>query len=479
MGALRLVVDFDDSVSERTLPEDVTVAEFGIYVDEDCLTLNRPRGSRLLSPLASEIVYGPVSGLADWLIENWSAILWETPTPFPKSRVGDDASDRPPVPGVIEALANWDGYTQDSSEMPVFADWQHRHLLGHACSDLAIPSIVIIPEDRYVVLSVDRLPLRLSPSVQFVTPRSPEKSLGLFVVRKADFEAEAKQFIERTIERARCAPEFTHWANWLSERWELAQADEMDARNRLRWMLGEMSAKRVEELRKDQPRIATGLSQVLLDCPVVTSLDDLVPVENMLTDLVGIGLQPVPGGGNPRWQGLNTARVSTNQPDFLQGYQLARLVREKMGLGHDPIQSFPHLLQELDISCDKSVKSSLFRVAVCAAPGKRAHFVQSTTEVRMRYQFSSRFAIASALGRLLWQARVPGQELICGAQGSHARLSQSRRANAFAAEFLLPSSAIDSAITSDELYELMETFGISSSAARWHVSNVQQLRSSE
>ena len=73
-----------------------------------------------------------------------------------------------------QVLQNWDGIQQqDSSEIPGFADWQHRHLLGApSCSDLAIPSIVIVPEDRHVILAVDRLPLSLAPfSAQFVPAR--------------------------------------------------------------------------------------------------------------------------------------------------------------------------------------------------------------------------------------------------------------------------------------------------------------------
>src|SRR5271165_5814733 len=110
MGVFRLNVDFDDIIQGLALPDDLTAADFSISVDDDCLTLNRPRGSRLLSTPTSESVYGPVSGLVDWLIENWSALLWESATPFRKNRIGDDASEKPPIPGVTEALQNWDGH---------------------------------------------------------------------------------------------------------------------------------------------------------------------------------------------------------------------------------------------------------------------------------------------------------------------------------------------------------------------------------
>ena len=43
MGVFRLNVDFDDTVEELALPEELTAADFSISVDDDCLTLNRPR----------------------------------------------------------------------------------------------------------------------------------------------------------------------------------------------------------------------------------------------------------------------------------------------------------------------------------------------------------------------------------------------------------------------------------------------------
>jgi hypothetical protein len=95
----------------------------------------------------------------------------------------------------------------------------------------------------------------------------------------------------------------------------------------------------------------------------------------------------------------------------------------------------------------------------------------------MQSYTASRFAAASAFGRLLWQARIPGQDLLCGAQGDHAMLSQSRRANAFAAEFLLPATAIEGGLSEQVVYSLAEQYGISSTAARWHARNVQQLQS--
>ena len=63
---------------------------------------------------------------------------------------------------------------------------------------------------------------------------------------------------------------------------------------------------------------------------------------------------------------------------------------------------------------------------------------------------------------------------ICVAQGDHALLSESRRANAFAANLLLPREVIEGArLTGSELVNLAESYGISYSAVRWHAHNAQ------
>jgi Zn-dependent peptidase ImmA (M78 family) len=87
---------------------------------------------------------------------------------------------------------------------------------------------------------------------------------------------------------------------------------------------------------------------------------------------------------------------------------------------------------------------------------------------------SSRFAITSALGRLLWQSRFNVGKPMAVAQSDQSLVTQSRRANAFAAEFLLPHSVIlrHGVNTAQMVGRLSETYGISRSAVRWHAYNV-------
>ena len=182
----------------------------------------------------------------------------------------------------------------------------------------------------------------------------------------------------------------------------------------------------------------------------------------------GLGKQWTAANSRRRSPRLAEAEHFYCQPisGLLAGLPTGRLVREKVGLGDDPIDSLPHLLRELDIQCDKSINSTLFRAAVCAAPGRRAHLVPRRVRAECKairlHVLPSHPHSGACSGKLSTRTRLA----LC-AQGDHAMLSQSRRANAFAAEFLLPATAIEGAFSEQVVYSLAELYGISSTAARW------------
>ena len=113
MSEIEFRTEFVDSDQDIEIPEDTTLADLSIYVGDDSLTRNRPRDrTRLAEP--SESVFGPVAGLADWFIENWMAILWETHTPFKKNDLGEGLKQRSALPGVREAVSYWSEYLEES-----------------------------------------------------------------------------------------------------------------------------------------------------------------------------------------------------------------------------------------------------------------------------------------------------------------------------------------------------------------------------
>jgi IrrE N-terminal-like domain len=160
----------------------------------------------------------------------------------------------------------------------------------------------------------------------------------------------------------------------------------------------------------------------------------------------------------------------------MQGYTLARHLRKQMRFGNKPVGSVKDVCEKLDVALEKDRGISLFRAAACAQRGYEAHIIPSSSDPRMRFATSRDFAVVSALGRLIWEARKPDEQTICVAQGDYSILSDSRRANAFAAEFLLPTQVV-SGIKPDsqELSEVADRYGISYEAANLHAMDIGRL----
>jgi len=101
--------DEDLSIVERS-----TFAQVQVCVDDAILT-------RIGGPDARTHVLGPTSGLAEWIVDNWLSVLWETHTPFPKSGGAGVGRARPPT--LRDAVRLWDGFVVDRAAM---GRWQQR-----------------------------------------------------------------------------------------------------------------------------------------------------------------------------------------------------------------------------------------------------------------------------------------------------------------------------------------------------------------
>lgn len=148
-----------------------------------------------------------------------------------------------------------------------------------------------------------------------------------------------------------------------------------------------------------------------------------------------------------------------------------------MGIGERPILDFDKLLGDLDIIVKDPRDTNLFRTAVCAPSRGHASILRSASDPRMQTNHGNRFAIAAAVGRLFWAAAGHARTVapICAAHGDYSRYSETRRANAFAAELLLPMQTLRKALgekaTADQVATLAEDYGMSRAAARWHAHN--------
>lgn len=166
-------------------------------------------------------------------------------------------------------------------------------------------------------------------------------------------------------------------------------------------------------------------------------------------------------------------------PAYEWGYLLAREIREKLGVGSNPIESMRALAEEqlgLPI-IQAEVADSIAGVTIEVAQ-RRAIVVNLTG--RNRHVYVRRATIAHELGHVLYDPPRRLNDLRVDEYDDLERpLEQMRdpveqRANAFAVELLAPqTAALDLFRNTEEdpLGEVMDRFGISHTAARYQIWN--------
>ena len=202
----------------------------------------------------------------------------------------------------------------------------------------------------------------------------------------------------------------------------------------------------------------------------------LVSKQNKLRKMLGGGLDyrsefdPDSNYGNPSF------------PAWKVGYSLAVRTREKLSIPEDqPIENLRELVEKnLQIPLIQDALSPDISGATVQLGQDRGIVVN--IKGNQHNPWSARLTIAHELGHLLWD---PDQELNAlivdrNAMFSTAPWSTStyveQRANAFAVEFLAPRSVVKSRYPvcegpPENIYEFLNEFGVSFTAARYHIWN--------
>ena len=171
-----------------------------------------------------------------------------------------------------------------------------------------------------------------------------------------------------------------------------------------------------------------------------------------------------------------------NLPAWKIGYELASKTREILGISpREPIENLRSLVEEeLQIPLIQDELSPKIAGATVQSDDDRGIVIN--IKGRNFNTWSGRLTIAHELGHLLWD---PDQELETLIVDQNERLSEApwstnnpveQRANAFAIEFLAPQSVIKDRFSEythppDDIYDYMVEFGVSFTAARYHVWN--------
>ena len=183
---------------------------------------------------------------------------------------------------------------------------------------------------------------------------------------------------------------------------------------------------------------------------------------------------------------------SPQNPAWQIGYRLAAQTRERFGLGQSPIDSMRELVEgRLNIPVVQARLQSDIAGATIETLGiggeKVRGFILNTIGENANV-WVRRATLAHELGHFIYD---PSQELnrlrvdsynqtqADPEVGGHPDFVE-QRANAFAFAFLAPLASVremtPAPINAEDIGEVMETFGISHTAARYHISNAHYRR---
>lgn len=446
--------------------EEATWARLEIRLDGRCVTSNHPADT--VTPEGeSHSVVGAASGLAEWFVDHWLYLLWELHTPFPKHR-HSSGPHAVGVPGLRDALRGWPEWLDGEADAQELGRWQARHTLGAARSDLALPSLVFLPEDAIVGVTVDHPPTyQLDSTVRFSVQEGSEPwPAGPYWVPKDELTSQVETFVDDTLEHARDASDEAarNWAMWLARRWEDTKSRARDPHTRLRIKFGEFVAARWEALEQTLGDRISALSGLLSDSPLIEDDDHLEHLSSQLQAAVGAATASL-----GEWRSFTAGAIRGEVAPYEQGYQLAKRVRTQLGAPKEPLNDLRRVLEECAVDVREVESRGLYRSAAVALQGGYATVLQATDDERNQGVAPARFAIAAAFGRLIADAPLPLQRQAAfgAAQSDQSRWMAAQRANAFAAELLLPAEALPGR----DLQDLCETYGISRSAATWHRHN--------
>ncbi|MBK9386949.1 MAG: hypothetical protein IPN34_19210 [Planctomycetes bacterium] len=427
--------------------ERATWSSLRIELDGECLTRRKER------PEQDEVI-GPLSGIAEWVVECWPSILFEVHTPFDKlSVLARGAKD---LPSLRSACEFW----TDSGALDIgrMGAWQHRHTLGHASTDVAIPPLVFLPDVEDVGISVDELATALSPNVKFELPASHRTELKWMSVEVlADILA---SFVRTVAERARRVSDARPWGDWILSELAEAQRGGADPAERRKWRLGEGAGRSWPTIEASYATISEGLEGVLTDSRELRSESDL----KQLAECLRPRSRTRHAGA---WSRVAIHGVRPRRVAYEQGYALAHAVREATSRSRGPLD-IQELLKALEVTLVVSKRSEVFRSATLHDTQGRAVIAYAATYFEDAGLAPRNFAIAAALGRLLSEQRLAEGRSAGAAHGTQSRWRATQVANAFAAELHAP---IEDVRQVQRAEDLVERFGLSMSASIEHFAN--------
>jgi hypothetical protein len=423
----------------------------------------------------------PVAPISDWLVRVLPALEFEERAPsFPTTRWLHTSAD---------AWASKSPPSDQTEDQWIDAreEWWTRHFLRAGSDGARLPDLALVRDDEDLVLDWraphflgDDAPLILHPSGDFALPwLDGRRILGDFIAEIAEW-----------LRREGVSDNFA----WADDQDPLAR--EIDLRSALEWYTGRELERLVALMKVD------GLDELFralrLDpgspdpasSPQCQILRDLSPTPEEgvgeLLEEVGARIATTDNSLSPYWRdaralSLDAARSATTPEEA--GYNAAGALRMSMGLNGEPIENHESLLRRFGIDYAHSEVTGGHERMVVGLKRDGSATARTLTSVRTTVRWGQRFEALRALGHVLLDPIRA--DAIGAASGPFAQETRRRRSGAFAAEFLLPDTALASASrgeldgAADErvFAELLERYGVGARTAAYQLWNQNWLSS--
>jgi hypothetical protein len=454
------------SWERRYVPEQAAWAALTIWVRDVNLCRHiLPGSDRVLDALNV-----PLAPIAGWLCDIWPALQFEEQAPeFRTSTAAHRAlrawADTHPPASVSED--EW----LDARER-----WWSRHFLAAGADGAQLPNLAFVRQDDHLVIDWE------SPRFAGFEPPTLLSPRGHEIVQWADAREAFQSFVVQVaawLQTAGLAAHFP-WAEGpdplakldgtLVERLSLFTGWSLE-------MLMEIAGASTKEdlltwlrLPTDaQDPGASPISQVLRDLSRRTP----PAVADALTDLGERTSRP-PVTARPGWLAVRDVALdavqSASTPEEA-GQLAAGAVREAWGLDGQPIADLDAKLAELEIEiAEPGISTKSERMLTGAREGGRAVALLLDAP-RTTTKWGRRFELGRALGHLFLDPLREGA--LGAASGPFSQETRRRRSGAFAAELLLPESALRDAsgnsldgATEQEAFEaLLSRYGVGARTA--------------
>lgn len=401
-----------------------------------------------------DALHVPLLPLARWALGSRTALRYEERAPLGAGSSPHEELDRwnsGPAPS---------GHTE-AAWLDRRDAWWSEHFTGAATRDVIAPSVGIIRNDDRALVSW-RTPVLPHPDRAFVRPFGAEVVSWSVVADALD------EFVAAV-------------ASWAPLDCQLTAEESVHGRA-LEYYTG-LSRHEIQRFgflpeAASDPAIDP-LAQVVRDLTHATAVG---PAQDSIVSRVRMATRPAPHG----WWDLRQQLIPAPGKSFeSDGYDGAKATRNLLSLDGQPIDDFESLLRSINVEVSaESPPANADRMVVAGAASSPA-ITMVLSNPRTATPWGRRFELARALGHLLLD-QVRG-DAIGAASGPQAVASRRRRARAFAAEVLLPTSALEEAsngildgiVEGQRFAQLLERFGVGANTAAFQLWNQRFLSSTE